>query len=631
MKHLQSAPFCFVLLFGFSAGLTGCSMGSFQPSTPSTDIPTEMSGAIHGGQQPIVGSTVTMYETNTNGAPGTVTDGSVVVGQALALTDANGAFNFATTLTCNPGGQLWIEAAGGDPIDGPKGTTNHPAVLQAAALGPCPTLGINIGGTYTYVFIDEVSTVAFAYVAGPWYTGSALNSAWPQTPAGQLGVAQAFATAGNLYAISGGSGQGLANTTTPNGNGTVPQATIHTIANIDAACINSAVGSATCSTYFGATGGSTATTNTLQALVYMARHIGGVPVATVYPLQPTTPQFSPNLSTAPTSFALEVLYTGGGIKGPDGPGGIAIDANNNIWIASQSQSTAGIGEFSNLGVVKSPLPNGWTDSSLSVGTTFITLGGNGSLDAITQGNSCLTSLNNNGSIISGAPCNTAMTDTEGIAAGSSHLWIADTNLNEISEVTTSAYTATLSGNGLNHPYAVAVDDSQNVWVANFLGNTYSKFTSAGVAVSTGGSGLNQPGSVALDKSSNAWFANRNDTNIVELNSAGTAVAGSPFTCGAGNASGIAVDGDGNVFTMGFTTISEYTAAGICEFQSVPAVGGGGTRGIVAVLSGLAIDGSGNIWFSSSTGNQVGEIIGMAAPVVTPLALAANNGTLGTRP
>jgi hypothetical protein len=630
MKHLQSAPFYFALLFGFSAGLTGCSMGSFEPSTSGTDIPTEMTGAIQGGQQPLVGATVTMYETNTSGTTESVADGSMVVGHALAVTNANGGFSFATTLTCNPGGQLWIESAGGDPIDGPTGKTNHPAVLQAAALGPCPTLGINIGGTYPYVFIDEVSSVAFAYVAGPWYTGTALASAWPQTTAGKLGVTQAFATAGNLYNISGSS-LGSANTTTANGNGTVPQATIHTIANIDAACINSAVGSATCSTFFGATGGTTATTNTLQALVYMARHIGGVPVATVYRLQPTTPQFYPNLSTAPTSFALEVLYTGGGIKGPDGPGGIAIDANNNIWIASKSQSTAGIGEFSNLGVVESPLPNGWTDSSLTVGTTFITLAGNGSLDAITQGNDCLTSLNNNGSTISGAPCNTAMTDTYGIAAGSSHLWIADGNLNEISEVTTSAYTATLLGNGLNTPYAVAVDDSQNVWVANYSGNTYSKFTSAGAAVSTGGSGLNGPGSVALDKSSNAWFANRNNSNIVELNSAGTVVAGSPFTCGAGNASGIAVDGDGNVFTMGYTTISEYTAGGICEFQSVPAVGTGGTRGIVAVLSGLAIDGSGNIWFSSSSGNQVAEIIGMAAPAVTPLALAASNGTLGTRP
>jgi hypothetical protein len=630
MKHLQSAPFYFALLFGLSACLTGCSMGSFEPTSSFTsDSTAEMAGIIKGGQQPIVGATVTMYETNTNGAvPASVTNGSIVVAHALAVTNSEGAFSFGTLLTCTPGAQLWIESAGGDPVDGFTGTTNHPAVLQAAALGPCPALlplvPVNIGATYPFVLIDEVSSVAFAYTAGPWYTGTALTSAWPQTTAGKLGVTQAFATARSLYNIAGGTGLGLANTTTANGNGTVPQATIHTIANIASACINSAVGSAACSTLFGATGGTTATTNTLQALVYMARHIGGVPVATVFPLQPTTPQFFPNLPTAPTSFALEVLYTGGGLHSP---GGIAIDSVNSMWIANDN--VAGIAEFTNLGVVQSTLPNGYTASSLTSGAlTSMALGNDGFLYAATQGNNCFTVLSPFGSAQSGAPCNTAISSAAGVTAGSQHIWIADGNVNELSEITESSYTATISGNGLNYPDAVAVDDSQNVWVANRLGNTYSKFTSAGVAVSTGGSGFNTPAAVALDKSSNAWFANNGNSNIVELNSAGTPVAGSPFACGAGNATGIAVDGDGNVFTMGNTSISELTAGGVCEFQSVPAVGTGGTSGILNVQSGLAIDGSGNIWFTNFTANQVAEIIGMAAPVVTPLA---STNALGTRP
>jgi hypothetical protein len=46
---------------------------------------------------------------------------------------------------------------------------------------------------------------------------------------------------------------------------------------------------------------------------------------------------------------------------------------------------------------------------------------------------------------------------------------------------------------------------------------------------------------------------------------------------------------------------------------------------------LAIDGSGNVWVSNNTGNSVTEIVGAAAPVVTPLALAVKNNTLGKRP
>ena len=56
--------------------------------------------------------------------------------------------------------------------------------------------------------------------------------------------------------------------------------------------------------------------------------------------------------------------------------------------------------------------------------------------------------------------------------------------------------------------------------------------------------------------------------------------------------------------------------------------------------GLAIDGSGNLWITgevvTSTGNEVPnafvtELVGIAAPVVTPLVSAARAGALGARP
>jgi hypothetical protein len=58
--------------------------------------------------------------------------------------------------------------------------------------------------------------------------------------------------------------------------------------------------------------------------------------------------------------------------------------------------------------------------------------------------------------------------------------------------------------------------------------------------------------------------------------------------------------------------------------------------------GIAVDGSGNVWFadtyvisvSGSTTTQqsnLQELVGIATPVVTPLALGAQKNALGARP
>ncbi len=53
--------------------------------------------------------------------------------------------------------------------------------------------------------------------------------------------------------------------------------------------------------------------------------------------------------------------------------------------------------------------------------------------------------------------------------------------------------------------------------------------------------------------------------------------------------------------------------------------------------GVAVDGSGNLWFTGTNNsytavpNYVTEVIGIAAPVVTPKATAVTNNTIGTRP
>jgi hypothetical protein len=45
---------------------------------------------------------------------------------------------------------------------------------------------------------------------------------------------------------------------------------------------------------------------------------------------------------------------------------------------------------------------------------------------------------------------------------------------------------------------------------------------------------------------------------------------------------------------------------------------------------MAIDLSGDVWISNSTGDTVTEFIGVAAPVA-PLSTSLTNGTTGVRP
>ena len=47
--------------------------------------------------------------------------------------------------------------------------------------------------------------------------------------------------------------------------------------------------------------------------------------------------------------------------------------------------------------------------------------------------------------------------------------------------------------------------------------------------------------------------------------------------------------------------------------------------------GIAIDGSGNVWVANQNSSILTEIVGAAAPVVTPIVTATRTSKLGLRP
>jgi sugar lactone lactonase YvrE len=91
--------------------------------------------------------------------------------------------------------------------------------------------------------------------------------------------------------------------------------------------------------------------------------------------------------------------------------------------------------------------------------------------------------------------------------------------------------------------------------------------------------------------------------------------------------GVAVDGLGNVW------VANQSGNTVTEFSNAAAVVSGSTGygGATGTASGIAIDGSGNVWVGNSTQGSVTVYIGAATPVVTPLAVAVKNNTVGARP
>ena len=106
-----------------------------------------------------------------------------------------------------------------------------------------------------------------------------------------------------------------------------------------------------------------------------------------------------------------------------------------------------------------------------------------------------------------------------------------------------------------------------------------------------------------------------------------------------NPLGIAVDGAGNAWVTSDTleTINgtPTSVSWLVELNNSGTILSGANGYMVppAALGypvGVATDGSGNVWVVMSA-NKVVEMVGVAAPVVTPLSLGVKNGTMGTRP
>ena len=560
-------------------------------------------------------------------------------------------------------------------------STTNPAeqntsVVQLATLGNCPGSGnfTTGAGALSNVFMNEVSTVATAYTFQP-FTLATNNDAWHIGTSGstqaQLGIANAADTAAQLYNIQGGGpasttadGDGhLANTTTPNGNGTVPQAEIDTLADIIASCVDSTpvsvnTPSSQCSAIFsiatdnGETGG-TQPTDTGTAVINIARYpdgnhsAGNGKVDTTYAsdlfdIPSGTVPYTPELTAAPNDWTLSISYTGGGIGATAGqdPHDVAVDASGNIYTTNFTGNALVI--FSPLGV------------PASTGGFGTALDGPGSvaIDS-TSSNVWLVNFNNKNvsrfTLANNSGTETATGETEFATGetglqdaeldGSGNVWVTSDNASALIELNSSGTVQNTITNNIVTPFGVAIQPGMagNIWVADQGENDASAVTSTGGTVA--GSPFNgdahgrnadieEPIGAAIDSAGNIWFANHNGS-VSALTSTGGNFPGSPFSTGDTNYNdSLAIDGSNNIWVTNPLNRTVYVLNDTGD-EITPAAGY--VANPTTDPDGIAIDPSGNVWYDSFTAGVLYELVGAASPTVTPLSLAVSSNKLGAKP
>jgi hypothetical protein len=289
---MQTSPFripLYILAISAGVSITGCGMATSGAGAPSGSLVRTVNGSVHGGQQPISSAQIALYAAGTTG----IASAARSMLTAPVSTDANGHFSITALYSCNPGEQVYIVATGGD-----AGAGVNPAIALMAALGPCATLQAN--AATIHIDVDELTTVASVFSLAPFMTGIQNVGA---DSAHANALAAAFATTQTMVNLS--TGQSFSTST---GNGIVPLATIDSLANSIANCINSTAGSNACPSLFNATQGSGGTpSDTIAATLDVALNPAANPSG-VFLQASATPPFQPTLTSAPASYSLTVQH-----------------------------------------------------------------------------------------------------------------------------------------------------------------------------------------------------------------------------------------------------------------------------------------------------------------------------------
>jgi hypothetical protein len=617
------------------AVLAGCGMGPVATSSTGTMV---IRGVVHGGQNPVTGSSIQLYTVGTSGNGSTATPmlrTAVSSGNggdfSINFDYECGQSNFDTAIPSDGDHvyEVYIVATGGNPGLA-AGTQNDKLVLMAA-LGNCSKLS-----STEYIEINEVTTAAAAWALAPFMTSATHVGA---TAGNALGIENAFLDAGLIADTSTGLAAVLPS------NLSLETDKLYAFADAIASCVNSD-GTSGCEKLFTAatSSGVSRPEDTLTAALDIVSH-PGTNVAGVFGAIGSSPPFPTAYTTAPNDWTMSLTVTGGGLSMPtalgidsrgnvwvgnqDGPlsafdaqgtplsasgfgggsgatisqvDGLAVDTSDNIWVANYNATYNLPGALTEFLGVQSGSPGsvvmsnghaGFTASSCY--PTGVAADTNGDIFVANEECSSANLYDGSGGVLYADVGEDLGLGAKPLflAVDAEHgFWLSD---NDGTVTHISAPSAEYPfGQLLSHPecctnsHGLATDASGNVWVADYLGSAFSEILPDGtvqIKQATGG-GVVYPYAVAVDGGQNVWLTNLNNRSISEI-------AGTAGTLAAG------------------TAISPSTGG-------VYGIGGYGFDAGLEDPYSLAPDRSGNLWVSNQGNSTVVMFFGLAAPTVTPL-------------
>jgi sugar lactone lactonase YvrE len=557
-----------VVLMVFAA-LTGCGIGKNQQSTADR---LELSGQVHGGQQPVSGAAIQLYTVG-NGGNGSAA--KPMLDEAV-FSDANGNFNITKTYQCTAGDpiygdQVYLVATGGNP--GLASGTDNRALVMMAALGDCNTLG-----RFSYILINEVTTAAAAWAVAP-FAASAGSIGSSSTNA--QGIANALLNAQLLASSS----TGLANALPANLS--IESGKLYALADALGSCVNSD-GTTGCQPLFAAAtpASGIAPTDTFTAALNIVKH-PGENVLAVFNAIGSDPAFPTTLLKQPNDWTMSLTVSGGGLNLP---ASLAIDSYSNLWVADYAGALSAF----------SPQGTPFNATGYGVGT----LGESFGLTIDPTDNIWVTNQE---------------IDGHGSTRGSVTAFLGAGSAAVGSFVGGTSYFADTS---IDFPDAIAADPNGNILIANSANSSVTVFNSSGGLLEGGlaEGDSTAPDAITPDLNHGFWLANQGAT-ITHIAADGS-VLGRPSCCDS--ASALATDSSGNVWAASFgnSSVSEVSNANLLTLSGL--VGGGIADGYP---SGIAVDAAQNIWVVNYFGNTLSELAGNAndLPAGSPISPASGYG------
>jgi len=668
----------------FSAGCSN--MSSTAPAVNSLVTAATLTGKVHGGNQPVIGATVTLWFAG-QGAP--------AIKAATTTTDSTGSFSFTKDTagghdgttpnwSCpSSGGSplVYVLSKGGNTQNNGVASQNNTAAAFIALYGDCPTIsGAN------FVYMSEVTTVATMAAVQQFF-----NPADDTLKADSTGQQRlVMLNLPNTVSILADASTGLANTSktisAANGGSIAPTvaltatpeaAKINTLANILSACINGADATdPACGTLFTSAAppipnttnlntGFVPATDTLQALFYILTNPTNTTtgnLSSLFALQPAVgAPYVPALSAAPTDWTIGVSYASTGASGActtgsfiSSPTDINIDALDNVWFGNAETG----GNLSAISAAGAPLycVNFDAGASATGGTIDANLVGpnNYSPNVWFAGPSTMYRYNPITKATLAFPVGVTPLAITADGAGNVYFTASDGTTGSLYQLagaasaTTAVAPAQISNLVGASPLRLMADNTStaplatpgNIWVSSGAGfiSQVSPTATTGAGVLNGfltttySAPLGNSYGIALDRNSDVFISAVDTGAIVQLARSGSTwspAGGSwPYTAataGINGPTGIAVDGRANTWIPNSLSpsLSEISFFGPNPLST--ATGFQKSSSYLNASNALAVDQAGNVWVAGTGNNFVTEIVGGAVPIYQPYAVGIANG------